>query len=193
MSLQLDLSLAPPVLFLFGLSGAGKSWVGDLIGTEAGRTVYHADTDLTETMKTALQQQRPFTNSMRDEYFPIVAQKILSLRQGQRKLVVTQGVYKQRHRDYLLDRIADMEMLWVEASDRFIEERLQRRRTGIDSASAAALRLDFELPPEGTKIVINEGGSLEVIAQLNRYFADRSTAVAAEHRRVCRGHSRFDE
>ncbi|BAX53158.1 hypothetical protein PDPUS_1_01784 [Photobacterium damselae subsp. piscicida] len=50
MTPSLNLTYAPNVLFLFGLSGAGKSYVGDVIGQHSGWHVYHADEDLTQEM-----------------------------------------------------------------------------------------------------------------------------------------------
>jgi len=62
----LDLAKAPATLFFFGLAGSGKSFVGDLIGELANWHVYHADDDLTDEMRLALDEQRAFTNPMRD-------------------------------------------------------------------------------------------------------------------------------
>jgi gluconate kinase len=166
-----DLELAPKILFLFGLSGAGKSYVGNLIGELAGWHVYHADDDLTAEMILALKEQRPFTEQMRDDYFPVVAQNILALKKKYERLVVTQGVYKQRHRDYLMKKFPEMEMLCVDASDQFILQRLGRRKKGITHASAEVLRSDFELPDKDTKVIMNQGGRSEIVSQLNLYFS----------------------
>ncbi len=170
MSLNIDLTFAPSTLFLFGLSGSGKSFVGDLIAEQAGWHVYHADDDITDEMRLALKEKRPFTHKMRDQYFPIIAEKILSLQQHNKHLVITQGVYKQRHRDYLLHKIPNMEMICIDASDQLISQRLTHRNNGITDASAAALKLDFEPSIEGTKVIHNEAGSERIIEQLNTFF-----------------------
>lgn len=171
MSQTLNLASAPAVLFLFGLAGAGKSYVGDLIGELAGWHVYHADDDLTEEMILALKEQRPFTEQMRDDYFPIVVEKVLALRRKHPRIVITQGVYKQRHRDYLTANIPDLEMICVDASDASILLRLNARGKGISNESAKALRLDFERPAEGCKVITNSTGAADIIRQLNRYYS----------------------
>ncbi len=168
--LELNLDLAPSVLFLFGLSGAGKSFVGDIIGELSHWFVYHADAHLSDEMILALKKNRPFTNAMRDRFFLIVAEKIRCLQQHHRHLVVTQGVYKQRHRDYLISKIPDMEMLCVEASDQVITKRLANRIEGISNASASALRRDFDAPSDDTKVILNDGDRLLLINQLNRFY-----------------------
>ena len=174
MTQQLNLNSAPKILFLFGLSGSGKSYIGDLIGQKTDRYVYHADEDITEEMILALKEQRPFTESMRDQYFPIIAEKIVSLCQEHNAIVVTQGVYKQRHREYLEAQLSDLEMIFVDAGDAHISERLSTRGDGITDESAAALRKDFELPPERIKVIVNEGGEEVIVAQLNDHFSFKS-------------------
>lgn len=171
--LELHLDLAPPVLFLFGLSGAGKSYVGDIIGELPHWFVYHADDHLTDDMRLALKENRPFTDTMRDRFFSIVAEKIPSLQRSHRHLVVTQGLYKQRHRDYLTSTIPDIEMLHVEASDQVITKRLATRIEGINIASASALRQDFDARSDDTKVIINDGGRSLIIHQLNRFYQRR--------------------
>jgi gluconokinase len=170
MTKHIDLTSAPSVLFLFGLSGSGKSYVGDVIGELTGRYTYHADVDITRDMKLALKESRPFTESMRDEYFPVVVEKILSLRQRYGFLIVTQGAYKQRHRDYLEENISDMEMIYISTSDQLISQRLSARSKGISYASAISIKSDFESPTASIKVITNDGGKVEVINQLHHYY-----------------------
>lgn len=170
---QLDLAGAPPTLFLFGLAGSGKSFVGNLIAERAGWHVYHADDDLTDEMRLALAEHRPFTGAMRDRFFALIVDKILQLQQQHPRLVITQAVYKQQHRDYLLARIPDMELLCVNAEDATILERINRRSDGISIASAAALRADFEEPAASCKIVVNDSDAAAIVRQLNEHYAAR--------------------
>ena len=153
------------VLLLFGKSGAGKSFAGDILAELCGWYVYHADADITDEMKAALNENRAFTNDMRDRYFQIVAEKILDLRRDHRCIVVTQAVYKKQHRDYLLSNIPDLEVVCVQSTEDLISERLSKREGGISSASARALSNDFEAPEEGVKTIKNNGSKLDVIRQ----------------------------
>lgn len=170
----LDLRNAPSTLFLFGLAGSGKSWVGNLIGERAGWHVYHADDDLTDEMKLALAEHRPFTGPMRDRFFALIVDKIQDLQQQHARLVVTQAVYKQQHRDYLLAHLADIELICVAAEDATILHRINRRSDGITVASAAALRADFEAPARDCRIIVNDSDAVAVIRQLNRHYGAAS-------------------
>lgn len=174
---SLDLPGAPAILFFFGLSGSGKSYVGDVIGRYAGWEVYHADDDITPAMRSALAQAQPFTDEMRTAYFSALKGKILERRRQAPRLVVTQGAYKRRHRNFLLEHVPDMEFVWVTAPDSLIAQRIARRSGGIALQSAAALKADFEQPPAGTKVVRNDGGDHEIIRQLNRLFGTGPTSA----------------
>ncbi|MDP2339950.1 MAG: hypothetical protein Q8O67_03245 [Deltaproteobacteria bacterium] len=166
----LDLSRAPAVLFFYGLSGAGKSWVGDVIGRASGRSVYHADVDLTGEMKDALREARPFDDGMRDRYFVTVAAEIRRRRATAGPLIVTQGVYRRRHRRWLRSQIDDMEMILVTAPSDVILKRLGRRSAGITVDAATALARDFDDAEDGDKTLINDGGAADVVAQMRDWF-----------------------
>lgn len=171
MNQKLNLETAPSTLLLFGLAGSGKSFVGDLIAELAGWHVYHADDDLTPAMLDALNKQQPFTQQMRDDYFAYIVENIKSLQKKHPRLVITQGTYKQTHRDYLLASLTDIELICIESSAELITQRLQTRQQGISLASATALQQDFEAPGANTRVLTNIAGKNEIIRQLNAFYA----------------------
>jgi gluconokinase len=171
MKAVLDLSNAPEILFFFGLAGAGKSYVGNLVGSLAGWTVYDADEDISDEMRCALANQQPFTESMRAEYFPRIAKKICLLHQQYGRLVVTQGVYKQQYRHELIDLIPAMEMLCVSSSTEILQQRLMLRSQGISLDSAYALIADFEIPAPDIRMIHNDGDDDNIVQQLNSLYA----------------------
>jgi gluconokinase len=166
----LDLGHAPPVLFLFGLAGAGKTHVGQLVSQLSGRFFYDADADISEAMKQALAEQRPFTEAMRDDFFPRVVERIRQLQKTHGALVVTQGVYKQRHRDYLEQALPQMQLLCVQCTAPLLQQRLAHRTHGISPDSAAALLADFETPAPHLPIIHNDTDAAAVIAQLQALY-----------------------
>lgn len=158
----------PRVWFLFGLSGSGKSFTGDVIARARGWPVYHADDDITPAMRQALAASQPFTDAMRDEYFILLADRIRA-RQAQaapeQPLIVTQGAYKKRHRDFLRQQIPALALVWIDAPDAQIAQRLSLRANGITAESAAALRQDFESPSGCCLKIVNDIGEGHVLAQ----------------------------
>ena len=141
------------------------------MGALAGWTVYHADDDLTAEMALALEQHRPFTNAMRDHFFTIITKNILDLQSKHDKLVVTQAVYKNRHREYLLSQIPNMEMILVDADDVLILQRIKVRQVGVSAQNSAALRRDFEYPDTPTRVIVNDSDQAHIVQQLNKFYA----------------------
>lgn len=167
---NLHLISAPSTLLFFGLAGSGKNYVADLIGQQTGWFIYHADDDISDEMRQALAEQRPFSDAMRDRFFAIVVDKILALQQRHEHLLVTQAVYKQRHRDYLMSQISNMEMIYVQADDTVIEKRLLARAGETSAKSAAALRNDFKPPGQEYKTLVNNTDDAEIVRQLNEFY-----------------------
>lgn len=157
-----------PVWFLFGLSGAGKSYVGDVMSQATGWPVYHADVDITAEMKLALAEARPFTDTMRDAYFAQLLEHIRHRQQADQPLIVTQGAYKQKHRDFLRQHLPQLTFIWVDAPIELIMQRLEQRGQGIRAASAAALFKDFEPPHDGSFRLINDGDQSRILQQSQR-------------------------
>ncbi len=57
------------LLIVFGLPGAGKTYVGKLLKDEFGFYFYDGDRDLTDEMRQALKEKKLFNDSMRDVFF----------------------------------------------------------------------------------------------------------------------------
>jgi len=75
----LNLKNAPSTLFFYGVAGSGKSFVANLVGDLAGWHVYEADDDISDAMKLALAEHRPFTVEMSGEALGRVSVKIIEL------------------------------------------------------------------------------------------------------------------
>lgn len=158
----------PDIWFFFGLSGTGKSYATDIIAAATGWPVYHADDDITPAMRLALAQSRPFTDAMRDEYFELLVQRLHNRPQSPLPLLVSQGAYKQRSRDYLQQQVPGMALVWIDAPDALIQQRLGHRADGIKPQSAAALRQDFEPPADDCLKIVNNGGQNNILNEFRK-------------------------
>lgn len=85
---------------------------------------------------------------MRDAYFErlvVLLKKRLQEAEG-KDIVVSQGAYKRKHRQFLAEQIPNLRMIWVDAPVPTWEARINNRQGGISLASARALQPDFEPP-----------------------------------------------
>jgi gluconate kinase len=143
----------PRVVFLFGLAGVGKTFCGELIASRLGYFCYDLDADCTPAMREAISRGLPFTDAMRDEFFLIVCRRIEELKKLHRKLIVMQAVYKERHRALITSRFPDVRMVWVDAPQHLIEERLRSRAGEASVEYANRIRANFEFPVDGPRLV----------------------------------------
>jgi len=159
----LNLLLVPSVLFFYGLAGVGKTFTSSVVRSYTGWHVYEADNDLTPAMRKAITLKQLFTQEMRDEFFTIIGRNIITLQRSHKNLIVTQAAYKQRNRDYLTDSVPGIEFVWVNASDETIVERLRCRGNQITPEYATQMKLGFEPPAAGAKIIINDSDETRII------------------------------
>ncbi len=161
-------------LFLFGLSGVGKSFLTNYLSMNHGFYQYEADDDLTPAMKKAIRDKTHFTEEVRDEFFQIVANRVLELQKVHKRLAVSQAAYKNIHRKYLLERIPNLELVWVQASDKVLVERIRMRDgLGISEDYARIIRANFEDPDMEVLEILNEGDverRLMGLVQKNKYL-----------------------
>ena len=148
--------VSPDLIFLFGLSGAGKSYCGKLFASRLGYEFYDLDTDMTPAMRQAISEGRPFTDEIRDEFFEVVCKRIGELRREHRKIVFAQGAYKELHRGKVRFAHPSIEFIWIDAPDDIIVARIKARGIGVSSAYAASIRAHFEAPLGG-RCIVNDG------------------------------------
>jgi gluconokinase len=150
----------PNLLFLFGVSGAGKTFVGDLVSRKLGYFHYDLDQDLTPAMRAAIAAKRSFTEAERDEYFEVVRARINEVATLHSTVVFTQGAYKERHREFLRKHIPLLRTIWIKAPHDVIHERLRTREGGVSADYADTIERNFEAPLSGMAL-LNDAVSVE--------------------------------
>jgi gluconate kinase len=154
------------IIFLFGLLGCGKNYVGKIL-EEFGFHLYDADQDLTPPMKSAIANHQVFTEQMRDEYFDIVICKVAELKNNHRDLVVAQALFKNKHRWKILNAFPEATLVWVKCAPELISDRLTARTNHIAGKSYGELvNSHFEIPTMPFEVVMNNDGREEVLEQI---------------------------
>ncbi len=157
---------------LFGLSGAGKNYVGRILRDDYGFFFHDADADLTPKMQDAINRQAIISESVRDAFFDKVVERIGQLRSRESKLAVSQAIYKEKHRELILKNFPDAQFIWVQAPLDVIAARLGRR---IDNpatlAYAEKILAIFEPPGIRHFVIDNRGGKEGVKRQIEAILA----------------------
>ena len=158
----------PAYIFLFGLSGAGKSYCGKVLAERAGYQLHDLDQHLTEAMRGAIREKRSFTDEMRDEFFQIVGDVIEWVVTTTPRAVFTQGAYKQKHRASLRTRFPELRFLCVTASPQLLAERLSTRGDVVTPEYAASIAKNFEVDPEAPVLINDRLSDDELFGRLQQ-------------------------
>ena len=168
---QISGSNLPPLLFFFGLAGSGKTFCGNLISARLGYHCYDLDADCTPAMRAAISEGQPFTDEMRDEFFTIVSGRIRELRETHQKVLVMQAAYKERHRAFVASEHPGVALVWVDAPDELITQRLQARGDAVSAEYATKIRANFQPPSVGPRLVNDVADPEQVLARFIELFS----------------------
>ena len=149
---------SPLLIYLFGLPGAGKNFVGELLRDEWGLQFADADEWLLEDMKQSLARGEGFTPEQRDRYYAAVAARIAQLKTGDtqrrtangslpyRGLAVAQATFKAQHRRLVVAAHPEAQLWWIKATESNRMERLRKGGNRVDTKLGKKMMADFEAP-----------------------------------------------
>jgi len=167
-------------IYLFGLPAAGKNYVGQLLADEFGYTFYDGDRDLTEEMRVAVREERPFTDAMRDRFYGRLVHRIAQLRRDYANLAFGQATFKERHRALIAAAFPDVVFVLVEASEAVRTARLAAGGNPVTVDYARQIAAFFEPPTHPHYVIRNEGPRLALTAQLEALLAAISDRLPAD-------------
>ena len=154
-------------LFLFGQVGSGKTYVGELPRRRFGMPFYDADWDLPEALRNAITAHQPVTEAMRTEFTAAIVRRISLLEQGNQHFVIAQALFKNRHREHLIQTFPDLTLVWVRSSPSVASRRLHERVGHIASSYYAELiNPGFEPPTHPHALIENVQDSRQLVSNL---------------------------
>jgi gluconokinase len=153
------------LLIFFGKAGAGKNFVAGIFEREFGYCFYDADQDLTQEMIGAIYNNQRFTDKMRDEYFEVVKIRVKELLKTKDKVVLTQGLFKNKHRFDLLKEFPFAKFVWIDADQSILESRIVARNDFITKEYAQKINSYFEEPEFVCSKIMNNDGEAEILRQ----------------------------
>ena len=158
-------------LYLFGLPAAGKNYVGEVLAEAFGYTFYDGDLDLTDELRDAVREGRPFTDPMRDRFYAALVERIAALRRDHADLAFCQATFKERHRAQMAAAFPDVVFVLVEADEAARLARLAHGGNPVTVEYAQRIAAFFEPPQHPHFVIRNDGGREEVVAQLRSLLA----------------------
>lgn len=135
------------IIVLFGLPGAGKSYIGNLLQDEFGFYHYDGDLSLPKIMKQAIFEKLPITDTMRNLFFKRLNKKAKELLKDHKKLVVSQTFIKNKYRQDFLKQIPNTQFILIKARKSVRKKRLlERCEYPLDIKYAQKMTKIFEKP-----------------------------------------------
>ncbi len=144
------------IIVLFGLPGAGKSYIGDLLQSDFGFYHYDGDCSLPKIMKQAIFKKLPIDDSMRNLFFKRLTQKTKKLSKNYKNLVISQTFIKEKYREHFLNQIPNTQFIFIKANKSVRERRLLARlEYPLDIKYSQKMTTIFEKPKINYKQIIN--------------------------------------
>ena len=173
---QQDAKMSDPLLIiLFGLPGAGKSFVGEMLRDEFGFTFHEADDDIPDDYRQLVVAGHVVGEPMRDDYHRNLLDVIAALWAVHARLAVAAPLLRDRHRRWLHERFPQALFLYVESEPAAWQARLSRRTHTISldyARKVAGLNEPISVPFE--RLENNAEGMEAVRAQLTRLLGQAS-------------------
>lgn len=163
----------PEIVFLFGLAGAGKTYCGKILAERLGYFCYDLDRDITPEMRGAIAERQPFSEKMRDDFFAVVCRRIRELRREHPRVIFMQAAYKERHRELVSSEGEGIQMVWVDAPDELIFQRLNDRGDQVSAEYASHIRANFEAPKAGKRLLNDVSDGDILWERFQALFADK--------------------
>jgi carbohydrate kinase (thermoresistant glucokinase family) len=116
------------LIYLYGLPGAGKNFIGEVYKSKFNFYFQDADEYLPEKMKNKLKQGKHFTVEDVKEYHYIIADKIYKLKKEHQNLIISQASLFSKHRQIIKDKNPSIEFIYINSDRNTIIKRLNHRK-----------------------------------------------------------------
>ena len=158
------------LIILFGPTGAGKTYIGQLGQKQFGYYFYDGDADLTAEMKLALNRMQPITDAMRDRFFARLLASVTRLVKTHPKLVVAQTFIKEGYRQQLLSRYPQAKFILIKTKP-LIRYRRRQIRADYPWDETYVKKMDalFQAPQIPHQVLTNDSnGPAPLLAALQQ-------------------------
>lgn len=164
------------IYVVFGLPGAGKTFVGEIMQKYFDFFHYDGDQDMPEKLKTAIKKQELITDDLRDEFFNKLIASIKLLKTKYKKIVISQTFIKEKYRNKFLKQIPEIKFILVQTDTIIREKRLlQNKVFQLDIEYWRKMCAIFEEPKVDYTIIYNDhDGEENVKEQLHQIILTSS-------------------
>jgi len=136
------------IVILIGVSGSGKTTIGQLLAEDLSWQFYEGDDFHPQANIDKMRQGTPLTDADRAPWLAALNRLIRDLVREGRSAVVACSALKQTYRDRLLKDTRDVRVIYLKGDYDLIRKRLQERRGHFMKANLLASQFDALEEPE---------------------------------------------
>ncbi|WP_298623850.1 AAA family ATPase [uncultured Legionella sp.] len=132
------------IVFLFGLPGVGKTYIGQLLQKELGACYWDADEALTEEMKLAVRNEQAFSRTMTTELASTIIEKMKLLEQNNEFIIVSQAMLRETDRHLFREQFSDLHFIYIRCERDHTSQRIAQRADFVTVSYFEKLTAAFE-------------------------------------------------
>lgn len=141
------------IVILMGVSGAGKTTIGQLLAHDLGWPFSDGDDFHPQANIDKMRRGVALTDDDRDSWLTALQHLIHDLRREHQSAVIACSALKQSYRDHLLDGEKDIHCVYLKGDYTLIRQRLQERQRHFMKADLLASQFATLEEPQGVLAV----------------------------------------
>ncbi len=132
------------IVFLFGLPGVGKTYIGELLHKELGACFWDGDDALTEEMKQAVRDEKAFSKAMTAELSLTLITRINELQSSHNLIIVSQAMLRECDRQMFRDHFENIRFIYIRCDSDQVSQRIAERANFVTVSYFEKLKVAFE-------------------------------------------------
>ncbi len=163
------------LIVLFGNSGAGKSYIADILTKKFGYFSYNGDAALPKDMKEKILERSNVTTDMRRRFVKNITDEIKNLAKTHDDIVLHQALIKEHMREQILRAYPDAIFIWVVCDEEILKKRYVKRSYFNLGLAYLQLMIDeFENPKHQHYVMRNDSDGPDKIMEQMQVIIDGS-------------------